>query len=74
MSEMLNSLQCPTVCFRAEFGLVTRQMSEDLQELVGNKIPFVELPKSGHHPMLDQPLALVAGISTALELWIRPRG
>lgn len=74
MSDMLNSLQCPTVCFRAEFGLVTPQMAADLQELLGGKVPFVELPKSGHHPMLDQPLALVAALSTALELWIQPRG
>jgi len=74
MSDMLNALQCPTVCFRAEFGLVTPQMASDLQELLDGQIPFVELPRSGHHPMLDQPLALVAGISTALELWIRPRG
>ena len=74
MSDMLNSLQCPTVCFRAEYGLVTAQMAAELQELIGTKVPFVELPKSGHHPMLDQPLALVAGISTALELWIQPKG
>ncbi|MDP2288210.1 MAG: alpha/beta hydrolase [Actinomycetota bacterium] len=73
MSDMLNALKCPTVCFRAEFGLVTPQMAQELQGLVGHKIPFVELPKAGHHPMLDQPLALIAGISTALELWIRPR-
>ncbi|MDO8732570.1 MAG: alpha/beta hydrolase [Actinomycetota bacterium] len=73
MSEMLSSLKCPTVCLRAEFGLVTQQMAEELQELVSTTIPFVELPQSGHHPMLDQPLALVAAISSALELWIRPK-
>ncbi|MFA7324895.1 MAG: alpha/beta hydrolase, partial [Candidatus Nanopelagicales bacterium] len=74
LSEMLASLQCPSMCLRAEFGLVTQEMVDGLQEIVGNRIPVVELPQSGHHPMLDQPLALVAAISTALGLWMGPRG
>jgi len=69
MREMLTSLQCPSVCFRAEFGLVTPEMVIGMHEVVGDKISVVELPQTGHHPMLDQPLVLVAAISTALGLW-----
>lgn len=74
MRDMLANLQCPSVCFRAEFGVVTTQMVEGLREFVGNRIPVVELPQSGHHPMLDRPLTLVAAISTALGIWKSPRG
>ncbi|MFA7324781.1 MAG: alpha/beta hydrolase, partial [Candidatus Nanopelagicales bacterium] len=73
MREMLANLQCPSACFRAEFGLVTQQMVDGMREVVGNRIPVIELPQSGHHPMLDQPLALAAAISTALGLWMGPR-
>ena len=69
LNEKLQSLQCPTVLLRAEFGIVSQAVVDGLREAVGNKIPVVELPQSGHHPMLDQPLVLVAAISTALGLW-----
>jgi pimeloyl-ACP methyl ester carboxylesterase len=32
-------------------------------------MPEVEIPESHHHVMIDQPLALVAAIRTALALW-----
>jgi pimeloyl-ACP methyl ester carboxylesterase len=57
------------VLLRAEFGIVSQEVVDGLHEAVGNKIPVIELPQSGHHPMLDQPLVLVAAISTALGLW-----
>ena len=37
--------------------------------LVGDGLPVVDLPDAGHHPMLDQPLALVTGIRTLLAFW-----
>ena len=35
-------------------------------------LPVVELPDTGHHPMLDQPLALVAVLRTLLALGAAP--
>jgi NAD(P)-dependent dehydrogenase (short-subunit alcohol dehydrogenase family) len=32
-------------------------------------MPTVDLPDAGHHPMVDQPLALVTGLRTLLALW-----
>lgn len=69
MEQMLVGLQCPTVLVRAELGIVTAEMVDGLRALVGDRIPVVELPQAGHHPMLDQPLALVASIVTALGIW-----
>jgi len=74
LNEKLQSLQCPTVLLRAEFGIVSQEVVDGLHEAVGNKIPVIELPQSGHHPMLDQPLVLVAAISTAIGLWESSRG
>jgi pimeloyl-ACP methyl ester carboxylesterase len=37
--------------------------------LVPHHLPVVDLPDAGHHPMLDQPLALVTGLRTLLALW-----
>jgi len=34
-----------------------------------NRLPVGDLPDAGHHPMLDQPLALVTGIRTLLAFW-----
>jgi pimeloyl-ACP methyl ester carboxylesterase len=34
--------------------------------LTRGPLPVVELPATGHHPMLDQPLALVAVLRTLL--------
>ncbi len=40
-----------------------------LGRLVPGRLPVVDLPDAGHHPMLDQPLALVTGLRTLLALW-----
>lgn len=69
LQEMLSSVSCPSVLLRGEFGLVTHEMVDDLHQMVGDKIPVVELPQAGHHPMLDQPLTLVTAIATALGIW-----
>jgi pimeloyl-ACP methyl ester carboxylesterase len=36
---------------------------------VPGRLPVVDLPDTGHHPMLDQPLALVTGLRTLLAFW-----
>jgi pimeloyl-ACP methyl ester carboxylesterase len=43
-------------------------MAEEMAGLVRGGMPVVELPDAGHHPMLDQPLALVAVLRTLLAL------
>src|SRR5215207_5763989 len=62
-------LPCPAALFRCEKGLVTREMAVDMAGLVPGGLPVVDLPDAGHHPMLDQPLALVTGIRTLLAFW-----
>jgi pimeloyl-ACP methyl ester carboxylesterase len=44
-------------------------MAAEMQRLVPGRLPVVDLPDTGHHPMLDQPLALVTGLRTLLAFW-----
>lgn len=69
MRELLPQLRCPVALFRCEQGLVSPQMATEMGRLVPTGLPVVDLPDAGHHPMLDQPLALVTGLRTLLALW-----
>ena len=52
--------------FRGEHGIVDL---EHTREHCRPGVPITTLPDSGHHPMLDQPLALVTGLRTRLDDW-----
>ena len=62
----VTEFQCRVAFFRAEHGLVSPGARELIERAGGS---FVELPGAGHAPMLDQPLALVAGIRSVLGEW-----
>jgi pimeloyl-ACP methyl ester carboxylesterase len=65
----LHAPACRVAVFRAEDGLLTAQMSAAMTQRVGRPITVVDLPATGHHVMLDQPLALVAALRTLLACW-----
>ncbi|RBY82878.1 alpha/beta hydrolase [Geodermatophilus sp. TF02-6] len=67
--QLLPDLAAPAALFRCEQGLVTAQMAAEMAALVPDGLPVVALPEAGHHPMLDQPLALVTGVRTLLAVW-----
>ncbi|MFW3168677.1 alpha/beta fold hydrolase [Geodermatophilus sp. CPCC 206100] len=67
--QLLPRLAAPAALFRCEQGLVTPEMAAEMAALVPGGLPVVDLPEAGHHPMLDQPLALVTGVRTLLALW-----
>jgi pimeloyl-ACP methyl ester carboxylesterase len=69
LREMLPQLACPVALFRCEHGLVSPEKAAEMAALVPHHLPVVDLPDAGHHPMLDQPLALVTGLRTLLALW-----
>jgi pimeloyl-ACP methyl ester carboxylesterase len=66
LRDLLPDLRCPATLFRCEHGLVTAEMAAEMARLVPAGLPVVNLPDAGHHPMLDQPLALVTGLRTLL--------
>ena len=69
LRDLLPELSCPATLFRCEHGLVSPQMATEMADLVPAGLPVVDLPDAGHHPMLDQPLALVTGLRTLLATW-----
>jgi pimeloyl-ACP methyl ester carboxylesterase len=69
LRDLLPSVACPVALFRCEHGLVSEAMAAEMQRLVPGRLPVVDLPDTGHHPMLDQPLALVTGLRTLLAFW-----
>lgn len=69
VAQLLPQLGCPAALFRCEKGLVSPEMAVAMADLVDGGLPVVDLPDAGHHPMLDQPLALVTGIRTLLAFW-----
>ena len=69
MRDLLPRVACPTAYFRCEHGLVSPEMAREMAGLVPRGLPVVDIPDAGHHPMLDQPLALATGLRTLLALW-----
>jgi pimeloyl-ACP methyl ester carboxylesterase len=66
---LLPRLGCRAAYIRSEHGLVPPAMAATVDELVGSRVPIVELPDAGHHPMLDQPLPLVTALRMLLQQW-----
>ncbi|WP_214402645.1 alpha/beta fold hydrolase [Pseudonocardia lacus] len=71
LREMLPHLRCRAAFIRTEFGLVPPTMAAEIDALLGHRVPIVELPDAGHHPMLDQPLPLVTALRMLLMQWAR---
>lgn len=69
LETMLTAMRCRVGYLRCEAGLVPPAMAERIRSLLQLRGPFVELAGAGHHPMLDQPLPLVATLRTLLEFW-----
>ena len=73
MRELLPQIHVPVAIIRCEQGLVTEGMASDMRLLAGGGTPVIALPAAGHHPMFDQPLALVTALRSLLGLWQNAR-
>jgi pimeloyl-ACP methyl ester carboxylesterase len=69
----LTRLDCRVALFRAEYGIMSAEMSDIMYDRLGRVAPVIEIPAAGHHVMLDQPIALVAAIRTLLSDWDHSR-
>lgn len=69
LESMMGAMRCHVGYLRCEAGLVPPAMADRIRSLLQLRGPFVELADAGHHPMLDQPLPLVATLRTLLEFW-----
>jgi pimeloyl-ACP methyl ester carboxylesterase len=71
--EPLARVDCRVALFRAEHGILSTELSDVMYDRLGRVAPVIEIPASGHHIMLDQPIALVAAIRTLLSDWDHSR-
>jgi len=69
LRDLLPALRCRAAFIRSEFGLVPPEMAGTIDALLGHRVPIVELPDAGHHPMLDQPLPLVTALRMLVQQW-----
>jgi pimeloyl-ACP methyl ester carboxylesterase len=69
LERSIAEMPCRIGYVRSEAGLVSPDMADRIRSMLELRGPFVELAAAGHHPMLDQPLALVATLRTLLEMW-----
>lgn len=65
----LPQVRCRFALLRSQYGLVTRGIGAEMYEALGRVAPVIELPESGHHAMLDQPLVLLTAIRALLADW-----
>lgn len=73
LRKLLPDVAIPAVYIRCELGMVSPEMAAEIAGLFGRPAHVVELADAGHHPMMDQPLPLVATLRTVLALWDRER-
>jgi pimeloyl-ACP methyl ester carboxylesterase len=66
MRELLPQIHVPVTLLRCEQGLVSDGMARDMARLVDGGARVIALPAAGHHPMFDQPLALVTALRSLL--------
>ena len=70
IADYLAEVHCRIAVFKGQHSdLVTADVQDYIDELLGRSSPIVEIPAAYHHVPLDQPLALVAAIRTILADW-----
>ncbi|OWY81076.1 alpha/beta hydrolase [Rhodococcus sp. BUPNP1] len=62
---------CAVAYFRCERGIIDDALYGRIVDNLGPDALLIDLPASGHHPMIDQPLAVVAAARTLLAAWGR---
>ena len=67
--EELAQAACPVALIRGERGMATTDINALVTERLGGHVPVTLIPDSGHHIMLDQPVALIAALQTLLGQW-----
>jgi pimeloyl-ACP methyl ester carboxylesterase len=57
---------CPAILLRAEYGRLTASLASTMQAHLSRPVEVRLLREAGHHPMVDQPLALIEAVTSAV--------
>ncbi len=70
IDDYLADIRCRIAVFKGQHSdLVTADVQDYMDELLGRSSPIVEIPAAYHHVPLDQPVALVAALRAILADW-----
>ena len=70
LANYLRNMACPKALFYGDESVfLTDGALEFTKEQYGDSDHVIEIPASGHHLMLDQPIAFVVGLRTVLAGW-----
>jgi pimeloyl-ACP methyl ester carboxylesterase len=70
IDDYLADIRCRIAVFKGQHSdLVTADVQDYMDELLGRNSPIVEIPAAYHHVPLDQPVALVAALRAILADW-----
>jgi pimeloyl-ACP methyl ester carboxylesterase len=69
IDDLVPLVGCPIAVVHGQHGFVTRDDARRIAAAAGKPTPTIELPTAGHHPMFDQPLALVTALRLLLATW-----
>jgi pimeloyl-ACP methyl ester carboxylesterase len=70
LHEYLGRVGSRIAVLHGEFSaVVTPEVTDHMNELLGRSAPFVEIPQAHHHLMFDQPLAFLAAVRALLADW-----
>lgn len=68
--EYLAEIRTRVAVLRGQFSaIVTPDVIDYMDGLLGRAAPIVEIPQSHHHLLLDQPLAFIAAVRALLADW-----
>ena len=68
--ELLRASRCPLAFIYGEkSAFATGEAIEHLREQAHGRSPFMVMPESYHHLMMDQPIAFIATLRTLLSCW-----
>lgn len=68
--ELLKSTRCRIALMKGDKSVIWEDDVRDYMcSLLGEQVPFIEIPEARHHIMLDQPLAFISALRTLLQEW-----
>jgi len=70
LRELLPHLAVPLAIIRTDGGVLDASSAEEMRALTPSPSMQVVIPASGHNPLLDQPVAFVAVVRTAVSAWL----
>jgi pimeloyl-ACP methyl ester carboxylesterase len=70
--EELAEADCPVALLRGDRGMASTDITDAVAARLGGHVPVTVVRDSGHHVMLDQPLALTAVVQAIIGEWRRP--